>query len=420
MYTPFSQIGPLEVFGFFLITLAVIFGNAAGVGGAGIIVPVLLLVFSFDLFQAAALSNFMIFLGFLIRYAYSVKSRHPHKNKPLIDYDTVCLMTPAALFGTKIGIIIHNTFPRPILLILLTIVLLYLACRMFIQGRKLSKRVQESKRTDSKPVVVQITEANNSNSRNKQEIDAIIKNEARSIPPKQAIPILILFGLLILSMLIEGSKGLPSVFGFKVCSSEFWASILSFGFCCFLVTLFIGRDCISRYNTKKLLLPAQAVDEVQWTPGKITLYSAYGLLAGILSATFGLGGGMILSPVLVHLKLLPEVVSATSGLFVLLTTAASSSLLIAGGHWPVYYGLLTGALSVVGAFVSIYLVAGMIRKHNRQYITLYIIAGVILASGITISSVGFYQDSLKFGSLGEPELWKFRSYCYQFNIYKPY
>ena len=58
---------------------------------------------------------------------------------------------------------------------------------------------------------------------------------------------------------------------------------------------------------------------------------------------------MILSPVLVQLGMLPEVVSATGGLFVLFTTAASSSVLMYEGYWVVSYGIILGIVSILSS-----------------------------------------------------------------------
>ena len=438
MSTPLSEIGAAEILGLIAIIVAIVFGNAAGVGGGGIIMPILLLIFSFKMLEASSLSNFMIFLGFIVRYAYNVSSRHPTRNKPLVDYDLVFIMLPGSLFGTKFGIIINDSLPHPVLLIILAIILMYVSITMFMRGWKLSKddaqhnnqdqqnqpqnhqqqnNQQQDNNQQQQTVPRSITEPAHNDTTltmtedNQKKLDEILLKEAKCLPQKQTILIILLFCLYILSLLIEGSKGLTSIFNVKICSPGFWCSIVGFGLLCFFAVFLIGRDCIIQFSVKKTFGYEASPDEAQWTYGKLAIYTTYGFFIGALSSTFGIGGGMLLSPILLRLNLPPEVASATSGLFVLFTTAASTCLFIAGGYWPWDYGLVTGGVSVASAFTSIYLVAGIVKKCKKPYLIIYIMAFIIFASAVTICASGLYQDSEKYGSLGDSAIWQFHSYC---------
>ena len=63
-----------EIVGVILLPLLLGFANNGGVGGGGLIIPVCIAMFGFNTIQAIALSNFIIFVGALVRYVgFSVK-----------------------------------------------------------------------------------------------------------------------------------------------------------------------------------------------------------------------------------------------------------------------------------------------------------------------------------------------------------
>eukprot|EP00826_Nyctotherus_ovalis_P002191 TRINITY_DN10416_c0_g1_i8.p1 TRINITY_DN10416_c0_g1~~TRINITY_DN10416_c0_g1_i8.p1 ORF type:complete len:418 (-),score=83.79 TRINITY_DN10416_c0_g1_i8:136-1389(-) len=411
----------VQITGALLIAAAITFGNAAGVGGAGIIVPVLLLMYSLEMLQASALSNFLIFIGFALRYYFNYKERHPKKNKPVIDYDTASIMLPASLFGTKFGVIVHDMFPRPALFLLLSVTLLYLSYCSYMRGNKLAEsELQQRLKPVSKaaPMISlermsddEFVPAGRVSVLEKQRIFEIEEQEARPLPPKKAFLILVLFACMMISIIIEGSKGLPSLVGIGLCSTGYWLSFILFIMICVVIVAINAHDINALATEKRLLGIKLTADDVDWTWPKIVQYSAYGVFAGILSAIFGIGGGMILSPVLVQLGMEPEVVSATGGLFVLFTTASSTAILMYEGHWIVSYGLILGTVSILSSVLSIWVVSGLIKKYGRPSIIVYIMAVVIAVSAVVLTSAGFYQDYVEYGTIFSAAAWSFHNFC---------
>ena len=103
---------------------AVTFTNTGGLGGAGIIVPVMLGLFRFNAQNAVTLSNFSAPTSGLVRYFTFLKEPHPLKNGygVVTDYNIITLTLPAAIFGASIGSIVNLIMPGPIILILFVLV----------------------------------------------------------------------------------------------------------------------------------------------------------------------------------------------------------------------------------------------------------------------------------------------------------
>ena len=90
-----------EFVGTFLIFLGLVIAAYGGIGGGGIIVPVLLLVFGFDSQHAIPLSNITVFGSSIVTMAFNAARRYSsaHLNRPLIDWDAVLMMEPLTMIG---------------------------------------------------------------------------------------------------------------------------------------------------------------------------------------------------------------------------------------------------------------------------------------------------------------------------------
>ena len=204
---------------------------------------------------------------------------------------------------------------------------------------------------------------------------------------------------------------MPSVFGVKRCSAVFWTSFACFLTLCLIATWLLARDVMEVEAEKVQLNWPFAPDDVHWTYCQAVEYSCCGLLAGILSAMFGIGGGIVLTPLLAQLGLLPVVVSSTGGLFVLLTTAASTALLLCEGYlvWP--YAALMGPVSLIAGIASVCFVASLLKNTDKSYIIIFVLAGFVLVSALSIPAVGFYREYKHYGTLLISELWLPHNYC---------
>jgi len=73
----------------------------------------------------------------------------------------------------------------------------------------------------------------------------------------------------------------------------------------------------SHYNFQKF--------EVQFTTARLRCVSVAGLAAGSIASLVGVGGGMVIGPLLLQLKMMPSESSSTSG-FMMVFTALSGTI----------------------------------------------------------------------------------------------
>jgi uncharacterized membrane protein YfcA len=117
---------PVELLGLIILPILVGFANVGGIGGGGLIVSLLMTFFGFNTKESISLSGSMQFVGSVVRYFYSINSKHPEKDSTHIDYGIVIVMMPLVILGAFMGVLLNVILPPIILSIVLTGVLVLL------------------------------------------------------------------------------------------------------------------------------------------------------------------------------------------------------------------------------------------------------------------------------------------------------
>jgi len=108
---------------FLLIIIASAFSNAGGIGGGGLIIPILIFLLNFTTHEAIPITKIMIFTGAIITYIQNFSQQNPLRNGVAIDYNIALVIVPFLLFGTMVGVNLNRVLPPFIILLLLTFVL---------------------------------------------------------------------------------------------------------------------------------------------------------------------------------------------------------------------------------------------------------------------------------------------------------
>lgn len=108
-----------------------------------------------------------------------------------------------------------------------------------------------------------------------------------------------------------------------------------------------------------------------------------GLVAGVFSTVFGVGGGIIVVPLLVALAAFPAHAAAATSLGAILVTAAAGvALYAARGEVRPWYAALVGIPAVVGALVGTHLQQRLSgRNLSLGFAGLLVVIGVWLIVG---------------------------------------
>ena len=98
--------------------------NAGGIGGGGLLIPLLILLLGFYTHEAIPISKLMIFTGALTSFILGFRQKHPSRNTITIDYNIPYLLVPMLLFGTMVGVTLNKVTPPIVILLSLTALLI--------------------------------------------------------------------------------------------------------------------------------------------------------------------------------------------------------------------------------------------------------------------------------------------------------
>jgi len=216
-------------------------------------------------------------------------------------------------------------------------------------------------------------------------------------------------------VIIRGSSaGEYSVAGIFYCSSGFWGLTAAIPIIEIMLSTLFGKLEIDRSKkpktevaiSRKNSIALSDYKEVVWNWPNVVRYMVYAFVCGALAGCLGIGGGLVLSPLLLELGFYPAVASGVSGMAVLVT---STSALFAYGlankvYWE--FVILLMPLTFLSTLVGKILIDRYAERTNQQSIIIWsvvIFLKVCLIMLATRGIIELVQDpSFDFSSLCDP------------------
>eukprot|EP00003_Mantamonas_plastica_P024629 TRINITY_DN4626_c0_g1_i1.p2 TRINITY_DN4626_c0_g1~~TRINITY_DN4626_c0_g1_i1.p2 ORF type:complete len:192 (-),score=56.87 TRINITY_DN4626_c0_g1_i1:294-869(-) len=156
-----------------------------------------------------------------------------------------------------------------------------------------------------------------------EALQAIYDRESKT-PIGVVVAIFLVLALMTVSTLLKGRAGSPSMIGVEVCSSMYWT--LTFVPIAFVISgiAFLVHRMIQTNKHKEEIGYQHIEGDIVYTTEKAAGIAAFGMLAGIMAGLLGIGGGMLLNPLMLELHVVPEVTAATSAFMVFWTSLSST------------------------------------------------------------------------------------------------
>ncbi|XWS20293.1 hypothetical protein CRYUN_Cryun31cG0088000 [Craigia yunnanensis] len=368
--------------------LGAAFGSVGGVGGGGIFVPMLALIIGFDPKSSTAISKCMITGAAAATVCYNIRQRHPTLELPLIDYDLALLFQPMLVLGISIGVGFNVIFADWMITVLLIIVFIGMSTKSSCKGvetwKKETIKKKETARqlelngnaNDAVEIKTQHEVTTSGTQTGNEELGKSKVSLIENICWKE-LGVLIVVWILILALQIAKNHS-------TTCSVEYW--VLNF----LQIPVAVGvssYEAISLYKGRRKI--ASKGDVVaNWRVHKLVIYCAFGMLAGILGGMLGLGGGFILGPLFLEMGIPPQVSSATSTFAMLFSASMSVVEYYLLKRFPVPYALYLAVVATIAAFVGQHVVGKVIKILGRASIIIFILAGMIFGSAISLGGLG--------------------------------
>lgn len=188
------------------------------------------------------------------------------------------------------------------------------------------------------------------------------------------------FLFVVLFALLNGGEELESLIGIESCSTA-WFSLLMM-----MTAYCLSAACISWYCARR---------DITWRVSKVITFLWTALFGGIASGLLGIGGGLIVAPLLLEMGLLPEVTSASSSFLVLFTSSSTSIQFMINGMLNLDYASILFLLSLSASFIGVNLINRLVKNTNRPSIIVFILGILIGLSAILLPIFELAYGDLK-------------------------
>ena len=435
VFKGFFPLYPLELLELFILMVSSSLATSCGIGGGTVYSSMILGVEELEPSQAFPVSNFLILFCGLVTFISFTLDKYKHPKNLFIHYDIATIFAPSMLVGAKFGTILNKILPSSLLLILLCFLICYTTRKTYynilkakakeakllekknnpLENNLKSNNIKERNNIElesqttknelnSKLLSSIITQENN-DKQDKIEFSGLTKNGdgddsnnfgVRKIYTDEELKIInedddplnwerinyILFLelIVIIDQLIEGSNKVPSFFGIKRCSALYWLCFLIYvGIALYFVRYSIDK-VYEHIAKKKALIPDFSSEVIDNVEKNLKYVVSISIIAGIVSSSLGIGGGMITNPVFSGLGMDPKQSSSTSNFLIIVTAIASSFIFILSGQLEVGYSLWLGAFCTGAALIGSFYILKYINQTGKSSILLVIMEYFLIAS----------------------------------------
>ncbi|KAK1368447.1 sulfite exporter TauE/SafE family protein 5-like [Heracleum sosnowskyi] len=373
-----------------LCFLAASLSSAGGIGGGGLFIPILSIVAGFDLKTASSLSAFMVTGGSMANVLYNtvITSSNAEGKKGLINYDIALLSEPCMLLGVSIGVILNRVIPEWLITILFDVFLAWSSFKTCNAGVMFWNLESEDARRE-----VCDSESKNCD-RSEGNIECVLQPLLEEEKGKVAIIPLMKIGILTMIWfsfffvnLLRGDRYRQSVIGIKPCGAEYWIISSTQIPVAIIFTIWILRrreGCNQNQNVHHQEMDDKTTCE---TTNKLT-FPFIATLAGVLGGTYGIGGGMLISPILLQIGISPQVTAATCSFMVFFSSIMSAVQYLMLGMEHVYIALIYAGICFVASLIGLMVVQKIIRKHGRASLIVFSVGIVMILSTVLMTSFG--------------------------------
>jgi len=197
----------------------------------------------------------------------------------------------------------------------------------------------------------------------------------------------------LLLIFVRGGKGADSVFEVPFCGVAYWSVSLIAIVTLSTVSIVMLRRLMHESEEKKLCGYVFAEGDVVWTRNKGIKLAIVTVLAGVVAGLIGIGGGMVIGPILLELGFIPQVSSALTATNVLMSSSSVSMLVLMSGAAPIDEAVFYGFVCFFGAFFGKNFLGKMIKRLGKTSVIIFILGGVIFLAIVAVLAQGIINIS---------------------------
>uniref|UniRef100_A0A7N0ULE8 Sulfite exporter TauE/SafE family protein n=1 Tax=Kalanchoe fedtschenkoi TaxID=63787 RepID=A0A7N0ULE8_KALFE len=385
--------------------LAASISSAGGIGGGGLYLPILTIVAGLSLKTASSFSAFMVTGGSIANVVYYLYISCGSKSggRALIDYDVAILSQPCMLLGVSIGVICNVMFPEWLITALFAVFLAWTTAKTCRRGVFFWRAESDLARRKGLVKLENGLGEGESCEQTKSLKEPILAAEnsedcSRGIPWQKLGVLSVIWCSFSILYLLRGNKSGQSITNFKPCGLGYWVlTSLQIP----LALVFTMWILLRRRNQNTNLEDAGGA--ITDDPSSMIIFPLLALLAGYLGGVFGIGGGMLISPLLLQTGMAPEVTAATCSFMVFFSSTMSAFQYLFLGMDNVDVALIFSAVCFIASVLGLVIVQKAIQQYGRASMIVFSVSTVMALSTVLITSFGaldVYRDYMSGKPMG--------------------
>lgn len=454
IYTGMFPLSFKEIIFFPLIGLNYGMAILSGVGGGIFANSILLWIERFSTSEAIPITMAVMSISSIYTFYLGVKFKKENPYIDFIDYKFASIIIPMILFGCKFGSILNFIFP----FVIPSIILIYVVSQATIsiyskykstikkendslleREEQIKKEIETYKngiRMNNKKIYSSDLMTKNIENRgslhnqdlfnsystienifskdsyinsNMEKLQNLIELDNDPFPEKWRNSLIITFSIYLLSLLIEGSRLIPSIIGISQCSIIYWFLLIFSGFGFLYLSIYNREKVRMEFLEKKELdITYSNTREEQISDLSNKNIYIFGFFTGALSSFIGIGGGVILTPYMLNMGFSPKMSTSTINLLIIFLSASSSITFLLIGSLYFSFVLVLSIPTIIGCYICSSYVNNYIKKTGKQS---FLLLSLLIISIVSIAFMLLSTKNKLYAQYLRGEILKFEDYC---------
>jgi len=201
----------------------------------------------------------------------------------------------------------------------------------------------------------------------------------------------VVWTITLMLIFVRGGKGANSIFGVPYCGAVYWlvSTVAIVGLP--VVSMLMLRRLVDESEEKQSCGYLFAEGDVVWTRKTGTKLAVATVIAGIVAGLIGIGGGMVVGPILLELGFNPQVSSALTATNVLMSSSTVGMLVLMTGAAPIDEALFFAAICFLGAYFGKNFLGKLIKRLGKTSLIIFILGGVIFLAILAVIGQGILE-----------------------------
>mmetsp|Transcript_11543 Transcript_11543/g.25647 ORF Transcript_11543/g.25647 Transcript_11543/m.25647 type:complete len:457 (-) Transcript_11543:45-1415(-) len=386
--------------------------SAAGIGGGGIIVAVLMYCGGLAPHDAVPVSKGVVFCGAVISLALNATKKQAGSDKALINWDIIKMMVPMALLGTLMGVLLNIALPGWAIVVMLVMILLVMTYMTCDKGWR---QYQAELMDLSQQPLVETTQTNGGGGGGMGDDDsapmasrygAVERVEQKEMKdPLDAIDASVMAGCLVLTVLggvlrfhvttcvTATEKAVPGMIP-VVCRHPVLEAFFGESFGAWVakteMATYLGALICTAPLVACCMLAAFYYNRLRckggWAHRTLLAYQSVSCLTGLLAGLIGIGGGLVFSPFFLLMQVDPAVAVATSSTCVIFTSSSTTFQYLLIDRINIVLAVAYGLINCVSSYLGTSLIHLLSERfaQRKSYITFIVALSVAISAVLAV------------------------------------